>query len=265
MSHKSANTIQPVILKISSQDVREALRMGCADFNATPSHLFFLALIYPIVGIVLMRFTFGYNLLPLVFPIIAGFALIGPMVASGLYEMSRRRELGFDVSMKNALDIFKSSSIETIFALGVVQLLIYIYWLNSAQLIYLLIFGTVAQESYVGFAYQVLTTPSGWTLIVAGCGIGFLFAVLVLFISVVSFPMLVDRDVGVVIAIQTSVRAVMANPVTMAMWGLVVAFALAIGSLPLFVGLAVVMPILGHATWHLYRRVVSWPNPPNQH
>jgi uncharacterized membrane protein len=103
----------------------------------------------------------------------------------------------------------------------------------------------------------VLTTPEGYRLIVVGNAVGFIFAVVAFALSAVSFPLLLDRHVGVAAAIVTSVRAVLKNPVTMAAWGLLVAVALAIGSLPFFIGLAVVMPVLGHATWHLYRKVVE--------
>ena len=102
----------------------------------------------------------------------------------------------------------------------------------------------------------MFTTGAGWALIVVGIGVGFLFAVLVLTISVVSFPMLLDRDVGLFTAVATSVLAVVTNPVPMAVWGLIVAGGLVLGSLPALLGLIVVMPVLGHATWHLYRKVV---------
>jgi uncharacterized membrane protein len=107
---------------------------------------------------------------------------------------------------------------------------------------------------------RVLTTPAGWTLIIVGNGVGFLFAAVVLTISVVSFPLLLDRDVGAVVAVLTSVRATLKNPLVIAAWGLIVAALLLLGSLPLFVGLAVVMPVLGHSTWHLYRKLVE-PGP----
>jgi uncharacterized membrane protein len=123
--------------------------------------------------------------------------------------------------------------------------------------IYRTIFGDAVPASVIGFATEVLTTPAGWTLIVVGIAVGFLFAALVLTISVVSFPLLLDRDVGPTMAVVTSVRAVVANPVPMAAWGCIVAAGLVVGSLPLFVGLAVVVPVLGHATWHLYRKVVE--------
>src|SRR5205085_1797646 len=134
---------------------------------------------------------------------------------------------------------------------------IFLTWIAVAQGIYVATFGYTPAASMPDFARQVLTTPEGWTLAIVGNLVGFLFAVLVLTLTVVSFPLLLDRDVGLAVAILTSVRAVLANPVTMACWGLIVAVLLLIGSLPAFIGLAVVVPVLGHATWHLYRKVVE--------
>lgn len=248
--------IQPAIRDIKRKDLIEVLRKGLDDFLACPSHLVLLALIYPIVGLLLARLTFGYDILPLLFPIISGFALIGPLAAVGLYEMSRRRERGSEVNWKHAFNAFRSHSITSILALGLLQLVIYIAWLGAALTIYRLTFGNAVPASIPDFIYQVLTTPAGWTLILVGCGVGFLFAVAVLTVSVVSFPMLLDRDVGPVEAVRTSVRAVTANPVNMSIWGIIVVSLLAIGIVPFFVGLAVIMPVLGHATWHLYRKVV---------
>jgi len=255
----------PAVRTIGIAELKEALLKGIDDFWAMPSHAMFLSLIYPVVGVILGRLTFGYDVLPLLFPIIAGFALIGPFAAIGLYELSRRREHGLDVSWRRAFDVIYSPSFAAIAALGLLLMAIFVIWLATAQAIYIANFGYAPPESLQTFIRQIFTTPAGWRLIVIGNFVGFLFAVVVLTLSVVSFPLLLDRNVGVMAAVLTSVRAVLKNPVTMAVWGLIVACALAIGSLPLFFGLAVVMPVLGHATWHLYRRVVeSDPNPPQE-
>jgi len=257
MADADARPARPIIRKIGSADLRDALANGIDDFKAKPSHIVLLVIIYPIIGFFLIRLSAGYDVLPLVFPLFAGFALIGPLAAVGLYELSRRREQGLDFSWWHAFDPFRSPSIGAIMALGIVQLALYFAWLSVALAVYQLTFGNAEPESIAEFARQVFTTPSGWALIVVGCGIGFLFAVVVLAVSVVSFPLLLDRDVGAVVALQTSVKSVLANPITMAKWGLIVAGALVIGCLPFFFGLAVVMPVLGHATWHLYRKVVE--------
>jgi uncharacterized membrane protein len=245
------------VRKITLNDLKDALARGLDDFRAMPSHAVFLCLIYPVVGFALARMVLGYNVLPLLFPLAAGFALIGPFAALGLYEMSRRRELGLDVSWRHALDVFRSPSIGAILALGLMLVAIFLVWLAVAQAVYVTNFGYAPAAAMPDFLHQVLTTPAGWSLIIIGNGIGFLFAVVVLTVSVVSFPLLLDRDVGAAGAVLTSVRAVAANPLMMAVWGLIVAALLVIGSVPFFFGLAVVMPVLGHSTWHLYRKLVE--------
>jgi uncharacterized membrane protein len=253
----SERPAHPVIRKIGVADLKQALRAGWDDFAAIPTHAIFVCLIYPIVGLVLGRLAIGYAVLPLLFPLIAGFALLGPLAAVGLYELSRRREAGFDASWWHAFDVLKSPSIGAIAALGILLMIIFLCWLYTAQAIYQSLFELNAPDSIGEFLHEVMTTSQGWWLIVLGNGAGFLFALTTLVISAVSFPLLLDRDVGAWVAVETSIRAVLANPVTMALWGLIVAALLVLGSLPFFFGLAVVMPVLGHATWHLYRRVVE--------
>jgi uncharacterized membrane protein len=250
----------PAVRSIGPADLKDALAKGIDDFKAMPTHVVFLSLIYPIVGLALGRATLGYDVLPLLYPLAAGFALIGPIAAIGLYEMSRRRALGLDTSWKHAFDVIHSPSFGSIVTLGLVLMIVFGVWLAVAHAIYIASFGYREPTSLVVFARNVLTTPEGHTLIIVGNAIGFLFAVLALTLSVVSFPLMLDRNVGAAAAALTSVKAVLRNPVTMALWGLIVAAALAIGSLPFFFGLAVVMPVLGHATWHLYNKVVE-PDP----
>jgi uncharacterized membrane protein len=247
----------PAIRKIGFGDLRQALVKGWQDFAAFPSQALFIILIYPIVGFVLLQLALGNATLPLIFPLIAGFALVGPLAAVGLYELSRRRELGLDTHWTHAFDVLRSPSIFAIGALGVVLLVLFAAWMMSAHAIYMALMGPYAPDSAFSFLNDVLTTERGWMLVVIGNAVGFLFAAAVLTIGAISFPMLVDRDVGAAAAVLTSIRTVIANPVTMAAWGFIVGSLLLIGSVPFFVGLAVVMPLLGHASWHLYRRVVG--------
>jgi uncharacterized membrane protein len=256
----SASGAQPVVRRISPSDLYQSLARGIDDFTAMPSHALFLCVIYPLLGIFLVSMSLGNSLLPLAFPIVAGFALVGPLAAIGLYELSRRREAGLDSSSSHALDVLHSPSLGAIVALGVLLMAIFLVWIAVADAIYIANFGYHGPASIRQFAHQVLYTPAGWNLIFVGTGVGFLFAVLVLTISAISFPLLLDRDVGAAVALYTSIRVVIANPVTMAMWGFIVAALLVIGSIPFFLGLTVVMPVLGHATWHLYRRAVE-PDP----
>jgi uncharacterized membrane protein len=237
-------------------DLQECLRKGYDDFWQMPSHLVFLGLIYPLFGVSLAALTFSANALQLLFPLVSGFALIGPFAAIGLYELSRRRELGLDTSAAHALDFLQSPALKSILTLGVLLLAVLVCWLLSAQALYRAVYGDIVPDSYAAFLRDVVSTPRGWTLIILGHAIGFVFALAVFSMSVVSFPMLLDRNVGVGSAVFTSVEVVRRNPRTMAIWALIIAASVMVGSAPLLVGLAIVLPILGHATWHLYRRAV---------
>ena len=250
----------PVVRRLAPSDLFHSLARGVDDFVAMPSHAIFLCVIYPLLGILLVSMTLGNSLLPLAFPIAAGFALVGPLAAIGLYELSRRREAGLDSSPSHVFDVLHSPSLGAIVALGLLLTAIFLIWLAVAEGIYIANFGYKAPASIRQFADDVLNTSAGWNLIFVGTGVGFLFAVVVLTISAVSFPLLLDRDVGAPAALLTSIRVVAANPGTMALWGFIVAALLVIGSIPCFLGLTVVMPVLGHATWHLYRRAVE-PDP----
>jgi uncharacterized membrane protein len=252
-----ATPAHPIVRKIGWVDLKDALVKGFEDFLAMPSHLLFIGLLYPIFGICLAALSFTNNALPLLFPLVSGFALLGPFAAIGLYEISRRRELGVETTWRHAFDVLQSPPIPAILALGLLLMVIFLCWLTVAQMLYEALFGPVPPESYPAFLREVLTTSKGWILIVLGHALGFVFAAIVLSISVISFPLLLDRDVGAAVAVQTSIRAVLANPLMMTAWGLIVAAALILGSVPLFVGLVIVVPVLGHATWHLYRRLIE--------
>ncbi len=212
---------------------------------------------YPVIGLILARLASGYDMLPLLFPLSSGFALVGPFAAIGLYEMSRRREQGAHITIGDAFGVLRAPALGEIVVLGLTLVALFLFWLVAAEAIYRATLGPAAPTSIQGFAHDVLLTQAGWVLIVAGIAVGFVFAVVVLAVGVVSFPLLLDRGVGIDTAVMTSLRAVAANPGPMALWGAIVAGALVIGSVPLFLGLVIVMPVLGHATWHLYRRMIA--------
>ncbi|WP_119167579.1 DUF2189 domain-containing protein [Algihabitans albus] len=253
---RPAQVFAPEVRTIRVADLRDALTKGVEDFAAYRSDIILLCLLYPIVGFVLARVAFGYDLLPLLFPLASGFALVGPAAAIGLYEISRRREQGLKTTWADAFATLRAPAFGAIALLALLLFAIFFVWLASAQWIYGATLGPEPPASLSGFLRDVLTTGAGWTLILAGVGAGAVFAVVVLTISVVSFPLLLDRNVSLLTAISTSIRAVRRNPGPMAVWGLIVAGGLVIGSVPLLLGLIFVMPILGHATWHLYRKVV---------
>jgi uncharacterized membrane protein len=248
----------PAVRRIEVADLHDALGKGFDEFEECKSDVLVLCLVYPLLGIALEWLTYGSAMLPMLFPLASGFALVGPVLAVGLYEMSRRREHdGNSIDWIDAFSVVRSPRFGAILRLGLVLLAIFLLWLVAAYQIYQLTLGPNPPLSITGFAHDTFTTSAGWTMIVVGVGVGFLFAALVLAISVISFPLLLDRDVGVYAAVATSIRAVAANPGTMAVWGIIVTGGLVIGFMLAFIGLLVVMPVLGHATWHLYRKVVT--------
>ncbi|WP_269931247.1 DUF2189 domain-containing protein [Aminobacter sp. HY435] len=247
----------PAICRIGISDVFDALRLGFEDFWDKPSHYVFLCLIYPIVGVFLITWTSGGNALQLIYPLMTGFALLGPFAAIGLYEISRRREQDLDTSWWHALEVRNSPAMPAIAILGIMLMALFIAWLFTAQALFSWLYGDGAPATFSAFASDVLTTQRGWTLMILGNLIGFLFALVALSTTVIAFPLLLDRDLGAYTAVETSARAIMANPGPMLLWGLIVAVGLVIGTLPLLVGLAVVLPVLGHSTWHLYRKVIE--------
>jgi uncharacterized membrane protein len=257
LSHVEPHAALPELRRIGLPDLRMALEAGIADFREMPSHAVFLCLFYPVAGILIGGFLLRYDVAPLLFPLVAGFALVGPFAAVGLYELSRRRELAIDTSWEHAFDVLRSPAKWSILALGVLLFAIFIAWLLIAEWLYRQTLGTFAPSDIGTFFRELFTTTAGWKMIVFGNLIGFVFAVVAMSLSVVSFPLLLDRHVSAAVAMLTSVRAVMENPGAMTVWGIIVAAGLVAGSVFFLLGLAVVMPVLGHATWHLYRRAVA--------
>jgi uncharacterized membrane protein len=249
-------TARPRVRRIGLADIRTALARGIEDFEAMRSDVIFLCIVYPIVGLALSWMAFHESMVPMIFPLISGFALLGPVAAVGLYQMSRKREKGGEAGWADAFRVIAEPAFGAIFVLGLFLLASFIVWLLVADGIYGLTMGGVVPSSIGGFVHDVLTTSGGHLLIVLGVLSGLVFAALVLVVSVVSFPMLLDRNVGLPVAVVTSVEVARKSPEAVAVWGVIVAGSLLIGAIPALLGLVVVVPILGHATWHLYRAAV---------
>lgn len=245
------------VRKIGVRDLWDALKEGYDDYGASPSFGVFLIIIYPLFALLLTLFFMGENLLYLAFPMVAGFTLLGPMMSVALFEKSRRRERGLDMRWRSAFDFVHHATFAPIVALSVFMMLLYVAWLFMAQFIYIGLFGADTPASLSAFVNQLLTTRQGAGLVMHGTVVGFVFAISALGISVFAFPLLLDRPASAVTAISVSIRAVATNLFVMAVWGMIVVMLLAVGAALFLIGLAAVLPILGHATWHLYRKVVE--------
>ena len=221
-----------------------------------PTHVVFLVLIYPVIGVIIARVTVDGDLLPLAYPMAAGFALLGPFAALGMYELSRRRERGEAPTWRDAFAALRRPGAPAIATLALVQLGVFAAWIGTAQLLFASLAGDQHPRSIGDLLRFALGTPTGWALVLLGNGLGALFASVAFTLAVVSLPLLLDRGGTAGDAVRTSIRAVWASPGPMALWGLIVAATLFVGCLPVFVGLALALPVLGHATWHLYRRAV---------
>ena len=246
----------PDVAELDGEDIRDALRKGFDDFLHFRGDVVFIIIVYPLIGLALATFAFNEALLPLVFPAAAGFAILGPFAALGLYEMSRLRETGAEAGWSDALGVLRSDRIAAILVLGLFLMSLFAIWIGAAQAIYAMTLGPEPPASISAFIGDVLTTGAGWAMIVVGFAVGAVFATVALAVSLVSFPMLIDRDAGLPVVVVTSLRVVQKNPAASIQWGLVVAGALVLGSIPAFLGLIVILPVLGHATWHLYRIAV---------
>jgi len=246
----------PVVRPIAAADIAEALGQGLRDFQAMPLMGLMFGGLYVAGGILIVLSLTAFGMVYLAYPIAAGFSLIGPFVAIGLYEMSRRREVGQLVTLGAIWSAVRSRS--ELGWMAFVTLFIFLVWMYQVRLLIALILGINASFSSIQqFITVVLTTSEGLLFLAVGNAIGAALSLILFSLTVVSFPLLLDRDVDFVTAMVTSVRAVVTSPVPMIGWAAVIVVVLMVSSIPYFLGLLVTLPVLGHATWHLYRRIVA--------
>jgi uncharacterized membrane protein len=244
------------IRTITNDDLRWALREGWQDFRDKRGDLIFVALLYPLIGIIAATVALGGVMQPLFFPLVAGISLFGPAAASGFYELAKRREEANDATWRHFFDPLLGRRGSTIVMLTVGLAGLFALWLVAAFAIYSLTMAPDFPATAGALVARLFGTPEGWAMIIVGNVVGGLFALIVLLTTVVAFPMAIDKDVDAGAAVATSVRAVRANWSVMLGWGARVAAILALASLPAFIGLAVALPVLGYATWHLYTRLI---------
>ena len=248
----SAARIRP----LTAEDLRWALAQGWDDFKVKRGDLILLPFIYPLIGIIASVFAFNTNLFPLIFPLVGGFALVGPIAAAGFYELARRREDKLDASWWHFLDPLKGRSRLPIATLTAVLIGLFLGWMMAADAIFTATLGTLDTATPENFLRNLFTTSQGLTMIVIGNLVGAIFAIVTLALAAFSFPMVVDKNIDGFGAMAVSVAAFRASPGAMIGWGVRVAVILALAALPLFIGLLVALPVLGYATWHLYTRAV---------
>lgn len=246
-----------VVRRIHTRDLLQSLREGYEDFNARPTYGLFLIVIYPLFALLLTLFLLSDSLPFLAFPMVAGFTLLGPVISVALFEMSRRREQGLDVTWRACFGFIHTASFAPIVALSLIMMVLYVGWLFMAQFIYFGLFGVDPPGSFGALWNELFTTQRGAALALHGTLVGFFFAFAALALSVVAFPLLLDKPASSMTAMGVSIRAVAANLPVMALWGVIVVAMLVAGAAVFLVGLAAVLPILGHATWHLYRKLVE--------
>lgn len=248
--------IDPVVRVVGARDVAEALAQGMRDFQAAPRFGLLFGTLYAAGGLVVVLSVTALGMTYLAYPLAAGFALIGPFVAGGLYEVSRRRELGQPIAFSDLWTAVRSRS--EVGWMAFVTVFIFIVWMYQVRFLMALFLGFNASFSSLSeFLTVVLTTQEGLMFLAVGNVIGALLSLTLFSLTVISFPLVLDRDVDIVTAMITSIRTVAASPRVMLGWAGVIAVLLVLSVLPLFLGLVVTLPVLGHATWHLYRRAIA--------
>ncbi|MEQ1650960.1 MAG: DUF2189 domain-containing protein [Hyphomicrobium sp.] len=253
---KRAKAQWPPINTIGTGDILDALESGIRDFKTAPKYGLFFGFIYAAAGWVIIALLTQFDLPYLAYPLATGFALVAPFAAAGLYDVSRKLERGETLDWAGVLGAVRNTSIKELGWMAVVTVFSLIIWMDIAAFLFFAFMGFGGGASG-DLVQSILTTPAGWIFLALGNIIGAILAGIVFSYSAVSFPMLFDRNVDFVTAMVTSVKAIAQNPKPMFFWAATIGLLLLISLASLFIGLIVVMPILGHTTWHVYRKTVG--------
>jgi len=255
MQHSAGDAHRLEIRKIDIADLIDCIEKGVKDFNRSSKYGMFFGGFYAVGGSLLIWLSFFSGYFYLVYPLVMGFALLAPFGAAGTYEISRRLDTGQPLSWSCVFGAVWSRDAADLSWLALVSLFTFLIWMDIAVVLYLIFYGT-GLSSLADVFTNVFTTTYGLTFLVVGNSVGALIALFVFSFTAVSPPLVVDRDIDFVTALTTSVRAVIANPRAMLAWMLVIGMDLAVSFVTFHVALVVLFPILGHTTWHLYRKLI---------
>ncbi|MDZ4311254.1 MAG: DUF2189 domain-containing protein [Cypionkella sp.] len=248
---------RPEVMHVEVSDLRMALRAGWQDFLAAPYYGLLFACIYVIGGWLIYFVVTGTGQVWWTLPAAAGFPILGPFIACGLYDVSRRLEAGLPLNRHQTFLVIFRQKDRQIPSMAAVIVVFFLFWNFLSHMIFALFLGNAVMTN-VSSSLAVFLSPAGLTMLAVGTAVGAVFATLLFSLTVVSLPMLLEHEVDFVTAMITSFAVVTESPAVMLGWGALIAVALFLAMLPGFFGLFVVLPVLGHASWHLYRRAVSW-------
>jgi uncharacterized membrane protein len=246
----------PEVNALGFDDLKECLSKGISDFRKAPLFGLFFGGIFAFGGILIVQSIIFLEKGWLIYPMLVGFPLIGPFVAVGLYDVSRRLEGGKPLPWNEILSVISLQTGRQLPYMAFVMLFIFWIWIYQVRLLIALILGRMSFTSFESFFQVIATTPEGWVFIGVGHVVGAFFALLLFSLTVISIPLILDRDVDFITGMITSVKTVARSPIVMLSWGVFVTLAVMVSFIPLFLGLLVVLPVLGHTTWHIYKKAV---------
>lgn len=256
MSESAPASGMPSVLSITPADITAALHAGIRDLARAPIHSLFFGCVFSAFGILISYLLLIVGSSYWVLPLAAGFPLIGPFAAIGLYEISRRLEQGEPITWGGVLGAVIREGRVQLPSYAFIVLFIYLIWVYLAHLIFALSFGLKPLTNVMS-STELLTTAEGIGMLVAGTVVGGAIAILLFSVSVTSVPLLLEREIDVVSAMITSVKSVLANRAAMLFWGIILVICCIAAMVPMFLGMIVIFPVLGHTSWHVYRRVIA--------